>query len=263
MKKSTLFILPFILFATTGCSNNDAIYMVHNYDEQNLTGIDVKATDLVTMLDGKMSFVLYTYSESCVHCTTVSEHFATYIEEYNLLMYRFYPMDVNYQDLVDKWPSIFPEYRTTPKVQIIKDGELMVEINVSRLYEYKLFSQSMSQFVRESSYYTLSKYDSFQRFDSSFDDFLIFFYRSDNQDSVFNFSQNIYNALSSCRLPSLFIDIESAEQELLNQLREIYSLQEQLEQIAFHIKNGTKKEEVTYTYENPSSLQTFISQFID
>lgn len=263
MKKSTLFILPIALFTITGCSNNDTIVMIHNYDEQNQTGIDVDAIDLMEMLDGKMSFVLYTYSESCVHCTTVSEHFADYIEESGLLMYRFYPMDVNYQSLIEKYPSIFPQYRTTPKVQIIKDGNLLVEINVSRLYEYNLFSQSMNQFVVESNYYTLSKSESFQRFDNNFNDFLIFFYRSNSRDSVLNFSQNIYNVLSSCQLPSLFVDIDYAEQELLEELKETYALDEQIETLALHVENNAKKEEVSYTYENPSSLQTFINQFID
>ncbi len=263
--KKNLLILPILLVSLSGCQNSDFIYYINNFDSNNEAGINIDSLGVNDLLKSGASFVLYTYSDSCVHCQSVSENFSRYAKNTNLTYYKFSPIDTYYQVLVDNYPSYFPSIRSTPKVQLFKDGELLVQINNSRLTDYNLFSSSLNNYTKPSSVYTLSNQDDFVRFLNQNNDFFLLFFNSDDLNNLTNFYSNIFNNINDVEINSLVIDLNKIDLEFEKMFTDFLSNSNLLSNAFFiqQVQDGIKKEEVTFTNDDTSSLLDFIDSIIE
>lgn len=219
MKKLLLFSILICPLALTSCGTNDSIRQITNYELTANEGLQAEITNLTTtelinFLDAKLNFPLYFYSKNCGSCATVSGFVTTYISDHDAVIYGYdYGSNMSDYHLLNEYdPELFPNRVVTPRMLIIKNGMLSVEINSSKYGSHHIFAKTVSHFVGKSSLYTLNKFETFNTFKNNFDSYFAFAYSSKNKDSLRLISQFLYEHSASYYDPTLLLDIEKMSQ---------------------------------------------------
>lgn len=216
MKRISIFLLPLILL--TSCSSNeDKIRLVQNYNiiSENTVEpyIEIDEQNIISKIENKEAFYLYIYSTSCSYCKITSENITSISKNIPYTIYRYTPSLSSYEVLFEYNSNIFPKNLVTPRLLIIKNGKLQLEINTNRLIKENLLKNSLSTFTYHTNLYTLNNLNSFLSFASNNDSFLIYNYSS-LKPLDYNLKEEINSLLEKSNKPILYLDSIDLEEEL-------------------------------------------------
>ena len=244
MKKLIFFSLLITPMLLTSCFGSESIYQITNYDlvandDSDKYVQDLSTQELISFLDVGFEFPLYFYSKNCASCETVGEHIANYANQHKVLIYGYdYASNMANYHLLNEYDSeLFPSRVVTPRVLLIKDGELALNVHSSKFSSYRKFEKTLSVFLKRSNLYSLTAFDSFEYFTSEFDEFFAFAYKNSNKDSFTLITQLLYEEVSSFGKPILLLDEEKMSQSDIDSFSNYIGVND-LSSYCFYKKDG-------------------------
>ncbi len=222
MKKRNKFVylLASIPLLLTSC-NNSSIKGLYNYDlevvdlqdEDVNPFVEVEAEDIIAMAEAELSFPLFIHDVNCSHCIVANANFREVFESYPATIYRYTYNYSTYEKLNEYDEVLFPYEFYTPRVMIIKDGELIVDVASSRVASTpSRLNGSLKSFVKLSNLYRLSLEESFDLYNSTYNDYILFTYSYSSLD-LYNYT---YWAVNKMKTNVVFINTDESE-EILNE----------------------------------------------
>ncbi|MCD8209666.1 MAG: hypothetical protein LUC31_02485 [Coprobacillus sp.] len=252
---SLILIAPLLL---SSCSDEQAIHDIYNYDIASKESyyIDVKATELINLIDSGNQMTIFIYSEGCSHCHEAMPVMEEVLEKYPHSLYR-YEFGSDYQYLIDYNEDIFSNYVTTPALFTVKDKRLYTTIDASRLMYKTSFKSSINKYATFSSMYYVSLLESYTLFKQDVSsDFILFTYDSSSLDSCSLYKQ-VFDIVTNYETPTLFVDTNKCEDPLLEQL-EIEGVEVKGNTLCYITADGVKEnlEQVT-----AQGITTFLENY--
>ncbi|MCD8194840.1 MAG: hypothetical protein LUD22_00825 [Coprobacillus sp.] len=219
-KKSLVSLLAIIPLLLTSCSSS-SVKGLYNYDlevidlqdEEINPFVELEAEDIIAMLKAELSFPLFIHDVNCSHCIVANANFREVFESYPATIYRYTYNYSTYEKLNDFDSILFPFEFYTPRVMIIRDGELIVDVASSRVASTSSrLKGSLKSFVKLDNLYRLSLNESFELYNENYNDYILFTYSSSDLD-LYNYT---YWAVNKKKTPVLFINTDETE-EILNE----------------------------------------------
>ncbi len=213
---SLLLIAPLLL---TSCSNEEAINDVYNYDilVEGNPYIDVKASELVNLIDSGNQITVFIWSDGCSHCHEAMPVMEEVLAKYPHSIYR-YEFGSDYETLMTYSEEMFPNQITTPRMFMVKDKEVLTEISASRLVYKTSFRSSINKYAKFSNMYYASLLDSYNLFKQDVSsEYLLFTYQSTSLESTTLYKQ-VFDIVTNYETPILFVNTSKSEEALLSEL---------------------------------------------
>ena len=219
MKKKiiSLAILFPLLLSSCSNKNKNAIVVAESIDNDYATSIGT--ANLISMMDSKMSFLLFFYSSVCSHCVEVNAYFERYYGDNHIQMYRYdlYENSSTYPELTEYDKDFFPESNYTPRVFIFKNGYRVDEVANQKLINYSYFKGAISSFtIKKNNFYTTRDQHRYESFMSEHPDAETVFYNSYTKENIDKYLE-VYNA-ETLEKPTIVVDLEMYHTYILPEL---------------------------------------------
>ncbi len=219
-KKALISLAMLIPLSLSACSNERYVDL-YNYDIDNgVNYVKINDETLISMVSSEMEFFLFVHSDYCSHCLDADETFSEVMqsEKYHNTVYMWeVETSEEYYSVSSSIPGILNESAVTPQFRIIKNGELITDIDAGHFTNNGRLKSTMRYYFEFTSLYTLSLLSSFNQFNLDYSSYMMLVYDGSSTDSL-NIYSALYQQVKQKSTPTLFINTSQIEDSLKDNL---------------------------------------------
>jgi len=262
--------LPIILLCLTGCDSIDNPYSIRVYqnldiqvNEESPTFAEVSNIDLFSLINSNSTFALFLYSESCNYCESAKETLTIYANNNHFLIYSYEYVAQAYSNLVDSFPSIFPNQFSSPSLYLISEKSLTYSFDTKVLLSYSKFRPVADQHIFNSYIQTFSQQASFDYIVENQRDNFIFLYEDNNVESLTIFNDVIYPLVISQKKKYVtLLDKKKLNTDVFFSISEYYEIDEETSNIAIYKNKNGGISSTLYLLDDGLELDSLIKTYL-
>jgi len=181
-KISFLFLIPTLLL--TSCNNkNKNAFLAINDLSNNTTAFTINASQFSNLIKSDLSFIVYIGNDYCSTCQNVTPIINDYVKNNHKVIYHYNSALMDYQILLDTFPTIFREI-ISPEIMVFSEGKVLYRTTENMDMKENRINKVFNAYQIDSHIYSLNNLEGLSKITKDYEVLFFTYATSDLETTI-------------------------------------------------------------------------------